>query len=61
MINCVKTKCEISGKRIELFAEISLIFKHLITLGCINKVEDLFNIFEAISKLLRKEFDEEGK
>ena len=58
MINCSKTSCKIAGERTELFAEISLIFEHLITLGCINNVEDLFIIFEAISKLLRKDFDD---
>lgn len=57
MINCDKNECELKGKRTELFTEITLIFEHLIKSGCINDVEDVFVIFEAISKCLRNDFD----
>lgn len=53
MIKCDNEKLEVKGSRNELLTELTLIFSNLIKEGAINDAEDLFVIFEAVSKDLR--------
>ena len=61
MIKCDNEKLEVKGSRNELLTELTLIFSNLIKEGTINDAEDLFVVFEAVSKDLRNEFDKEEK
>ena len=60
MIKCSKGCILIDGKTSEIFTEITLILERLIKNGTIG-IEELFTIFEAISKSLRNDFDKEEK
>ena len=57
MIKCDNEKLEVKGSRNELLTELTIIFSNLIKEGAINDAEDLFVVFEAVSKDLRNEFD----
>ena len=61
MIKCDHEKIEFKGSRPELLTELTLIFSNLIKEGPINAAEDLVLVFEAVSKVLRNEFDKGEK
>lgn len=58
MIKCSPESCEIKGSKVDLVTCASIIFSELIKTGVLSDVEDIFILFEAVSKLLRNDFDE---
>lgn len=57
MINKINDDILVSGTKAEICSELCLIISYLIEDETIN-INDLFTIFEGVSKKLRGDFDE---